>query len=72
MAKPKKLPPVVVSLAADNEAVEAAKKLVLSRMSGCAEPNCGACRRNRSAVEELVTTVVSNVVVHAAETTTAP
>lgn len=37
------------------EALTAAARRVLGRMSGCAEPNCSACRSNRDVVAELVT-----------------
>lgn len=37
--------------------VEGAKRAVVTRMSGCAEPNCLACRTNREMVDQLIVAV---------------
>jgi hypothetical protein len=37
--------------------VRAAALDVLDRTSGCADPDCGACRENRRVIETLIKTV---------------
>jgi hypothetical protein len=41
----------------DNDRVDRSAREVLSRMSGCADPNCMACVNNLNSIRELIKVV---------------